>query len=250
MIRKLTLFFLLICSSISLKAQNWGGGIDDQDYNWGFLFQYIVPELKITKTPNWRAPFHETEGGLDRYATDSLNSISSPGGVGFGIGLVINKRVTNHIDLRFTPVIVFADRQVDYQYQTPAVNNKEFSEKLQKVSPTMVEFPLGLKIKSDRRRNFRAYMLGGAKFNYDLASGKIKEETGGAIQKVLRNSKSYFSYEAGIGFDLYFEYFKMSPEIKVSHSFNDVLRHDDTNPYAFPIEKAILRSFTFSLFFE
>ena len=114
----------------------------------------------------------------------------------------------------------------------------------------MVDFPVGLKLKSDRLMNFRAYMLGGLKYSIDLASSKKTNDVEAApIDKLIKNKKSFLSYEAGLGFDIYFEYFKMSPEVKVSYSFNDILKHED-QPYANPIDKAKLRHFTFSLFFE
>lgn len=251
MTKTLSVFIILFfLSNLSLKAQNWGGGLDDEDHNWGFVFQYISPQVKIKKVPNWRAPFFDAEDGINRYVTDSLNSISSPAGKGFGIGLVFNRRLSSHLDLRFTPIITFTDRLFDYQYQEPPINNAEFSYKRQKVSPTVLEIPLGVKLKSDRRKNFRAYVLGGAKFNYDLGSRRAKKEAEGAVNKQLQNRRAYFSYEGGIGFDLYFEYFKMSPEFKLAHSFGNILRRDATNPYAAPIDKAILRHFTFSLIFE
>ncbi|MNI79123.1 hypothetical protein D3C73_1355560 [compost metagenome] len=114
----------------------------------------------------------------------------------------------------------------------------------------MFEFPLGIKIKSNRLNNFRAYWLGGAKYSIDIASKKKTFDEGeSAVNKLLKNERNYLSYETGIGFDLYFEYFKMSPEIKVSYSTSDILKHDDT-AYANPIDKLKLRQFTFSLIFQ
>lgn len=93
-------------------------------------------------------------------------------------------------------------------------------------------------------------MLGGIKYSMDLASEKkTNDDNAAPVNKLVKNKKSFLSYEAGIGFELYFEHFKMSPEIKVSHSFKDILLHT-SNPYTDPIEKAKLRHFTFSLFFE
>ncbi|WP_461788023.1 type IX secretion/gliding motility protein PorT/SprT [Pedobacter sp.] len=242
----IALFWLTLSSA---KAQNWGGGIDQQDFNWGFTFQYIASEYKIIRSPNWREVFLDYENN-NRPITDPLNSISSPLSTGFGIGFVINKKINKNFDLRTTPTLVFDDRLVNYEYQQPAVYNTEFSSIQQKIAATMVEFPLSLKLKSERRKDFRAYVLVGAKYSMDLASGKKTDDANkDLINKVLKNRKNYASYEAGIGFDLYFEYFKMSPEIKISHSFTDVLKHEN-HPYATPIEKAILRNFTFSLFFE
>ena len=118
------------------------------------------------------------------------------------------------------------------------------------VQSTMAEFPVGIKLKSDRRNNFRAYILAGAKYGIDVASSKKAQDAGEiAINKFLKNKKGILSYEVGIGFDLYFEFFKLSPEIKLSNSVNSILKRDLT-PYATPIEKLFLRNFVFSLYFE
>lgn len=248
MIRNLAFIFLFSISCFVCKAQNWGGGIDNEDYNFGFTFQYVASEYKIIKTRDWRNPYIDQQLN-NRPVTDSLLSVSSPLSPGFGVGFVINKYLTNNVDLRFTPGLVFGDRMIEYKYQ-PGPNNTTFTEKQQKVSATNIELPLGFKIKSDRQTNFRAYMLLGAKYSIDMASSKkTADQDANAIDKLLKNKKTFFSYEAGIGFDLYFEYFKMSPEIKISHSLKDILIHDNT-PYSNPIDRAILRNFTFSLFFE
>jgi len=251
--RKLLLIVIIFLTASTTKAQNWGGGIDQEDFNWGFSFQYIASEYKIIRKPNWRNRFRDYEQPTNPLITDSLNAISSPLSAGFGIGFVINYKLTKNLDLRSTPTLVFNDRLVDYQYEIPSVNGpSDFvdGKTQQKVSATMVDLPLGIKLKSERRKDFRAYVLLGAKYSMDLASGKKnKDDDKALIYKVLKNRKNFASYEAAIGFDLYFEYFKMSPELKVTHSFGDVLKHEN-HPFASPIEKAILRNFTFSLFFE
>jgi hypothetical protein len=187
---------------------------------------------------------------LGNYVTDTLSAISSPTSVGFGIGFVVNSRINNNLDVRFTPTLVFNDRLINYYYVEPGTYNHGNPLIQKKVQATMIDLPLGLKIKSDRMMNFRAYMLGGLKYSIDLASGKKNNDASAApIDKLIKNNKNFLSYEAGLGFDIYFEWFKMSPELKMSYAFKDILKHDDT-PYANPIDKAKLRHFTFSLFFE
>jgi len=249
MIKKLTLIgFILLAMVNFTRAQNWGGGIDDETINFGFTFQYVSSEYKIIKKRDWRQPFYDP--GLGTYVTDPLAAVSSPPSVGFGIGFVVNGNISSNVDLRFTPTLVFNDRLIKYDYIVPGTINPTNPVIEKKYQATMVEFPLGLKIKSDRLMNFRAYMLGGLKYAADLASDKKTNDADAApIDKLIKNKKGFFSYEAGLGFDIYFEYFKMSPEFKLSYSFNDVLKHD-VSPYANPIERAKLRHFTFSLFFE
>lgn len=239
---------LFLCTAGLAKAQNWGGGIDEERFNWGFSFQYISSELKLWKNQNWRDAYFDPT--LPGYATDKLASISSPPSVGFGIGFVVNSQLTPNVDARFTPTLVFNDRLIQYNYVQPAVNNVGTSMIEKKVQATVIDLPIGIKLKSDRLKNFRGYMIGGLKYSMDLASGKkTNDEAAAPIDKLIKNKKSFLSYEAGIGFDIYFEYFKMSPEFKLSYSFKDIMKHE-SNPFMDPIQKAKLRHFTFSLFFE
>lgn len=248
--------FLLISTAAS--AQNWGGGVDDERVHFGFTFQYTSAVYKVFKKPDWNEPYLAepsmpagSPGDINRNRrTDALNALYSKPSAGFGIGLVINGRLSNNADIRLTPMLVFSDRIMQYDYAEP-VYNTAFSAATKKVSATLVEFPLGIKIKSNRRNNFRAYMLYGAKYTTDIASKKKMDDTDADPEfKFLKNRRNYFSYEAGLGMDLYFEYFKMSPEIKWSASLNNLLDNKERNPFNAPIDKIMLRHVTFSLFFE
>ncbi|NQX54307.1 type IX secretion/gliding motility protein PorT/SprT [Pedobacter panaciterrae] len=236
------LLILCLFACVSARAQNWGGGVDDSNLHFGFTFQYLSSEYKILKRPDWREFKNILPEDLDPPKLTGISSDSSPG---FGIGFVVNKRLIENADLRFTPILVFNDRVLTFHHDELKDNVER------KISSTLVEFPLGIKLKSDRRNNFRAYMIGGAKYSMDISS---KKKTNNANitdpgEKMVNNVRNYLSYEAGLGFDLYFEYFKMSPEIKLSYSFNSVLK-DEPNRYSYPIDKLMLRHVTFSLFFE
>ncbi|MEH3112740.1 type IX secretion/gliding motility protein PorT/SprT [Pedobacter terrae] len=265
MIRKLSLFFSFFIIATTASAQNWGGGIDDEDWSFGFNFQYISAEYKILKKANWRSPFYEVPNSLEPSydpnsgipITSNLNAISSRPSQGFGLGFVMNRMISDNFDIRATPSLIFSDRVVTYEYEPMEpidVGNgqtKNFQTVVdKKVQATMFEFPLGIKVKSNRLNNFRVYWLGGAKYSIDIASKKKTFDEGEtAVNKFLKNRRNYLSYETGIGFDIYFEYFKMSPEIKLSYSANDLLQHDNTI-YANPIDKLKLRQLTFSLIFQ
>jgi len=258
MIKKLSLITFLFMISISAFSQNWGGGIDDESWSWGFNFQYVSAEYKILKKPDWRKSFYDPDNG--EQVTSDLKSISSPPNPGFGLGFVVNGRISDNVDIRSTPSLIFSDRIVRYEYEykepepvgvgpNPPLRNYPTSLD-KKVEATMFEFPLGVKIKSNRLNNFRAYWLGGAKYSIDIGSRKKTfDDDKSHIDKFLKSRKNYFSYETGIGFDLYFEYFKVSPEIKLSYSINDLLKHDNT-AFANPIDQLKLRQLTFSLIFQ
>ena len=240
---KVASLFLLLFSISTARAQNWGGGVDDDDIHFGFTFQYVGSEFKVLRKAEWRNPYVDPEFGPDSASLRSISSKSSPG---FGIGFVVNKRLSEHADLRFTPILVFNDRILSYSYTSVNMDVEK------KTSATLVEFPLGFKLKSDRRNNFRAYVLGGGKYSVDISSKKKSNNNliTDPAEKLVNNKRSYFSYEAGFGFDLYFEYFKMSPEIKLSYSLNNLLKDEPLHRYTTPIDKLMLRHVTFSLFFE
>ncbi len=255
MIKKL---ILLVCFSVltgAAFAQNWGGGVDDEDWSWGFNFQYISAEYKILKNNNWRDIYIDPLDGLP--ITSKPIAISSTPSQGFGLGFVMNRRVTGNLDVRSTPSLIFSDRMVRYDYEEAktvdlgsGVTRTYPASIDKKIQATMFEFPLGLKLKSDRLNNFRAYLLGGAKYSIDIASKKKTFDEGEtAINKLLKSKRNYLSYEAGIGFDFYFEYFKMSPEIKLSYSPSDLLLHNGT-AFSNPIDQLRLRQLTFSLIFQ
>jgi len=253
MIKRLIILLLLSITCVTASAQNWGGGVDESDIHFGFTFQYISAEYKILKKENWRKPFEDLSDPSvgSQVVTGAVNAISSKSSPGFGIGFVVNKRLNEHSDLRFTPSLVFSDRLITYEFDPPPANTASFTTKEMKVQSTMIDFPLGFKLKSDRRNNFRAYVLAGAKYSMDIASKKKTSNAGvPVLEKLLSNRKNFASYEAGFGFDLYFEYFKMSPELKWSQSFQNILTADAQNPYARPLDKLMLRHVTFSLYFE
>lgn len=240
--RYLILVILLFCcGNVFAQVPKWGGNADQEDWSFGFSFTYVNTYYKIDKNPDWRRPFYDKE---NIKVTDSVNSIGSPSSQGFAVGFLYRYRLTEHIEVRTTPSLVFADRTVNYTYaaQTPAQSKV--------VQSTSFDLPLSMKIKSDRIGNFRGYILGGLKYTQAIGGNKANSDADLApIDKKLKNISGFSSYEAGLGCDIYFEFFKLSPEIKLSNSFGNVLQHDNT-AFSSPINKLGLHTFMFSLYFE
>jgi len=238
------LFFFTF--NITIAQENWGGGVDGEQLHFGFKFQYVSSEYKIQKIENWKGPFIDPFNGLPMI-NSQLRSLSSPVTPGFGLGFVSDYRLGNNANLRFTPGMVFTDAIVNYEFEDPGLSVQR------KVQGTLIDLPLGIKLKSDRRKNFRAYVIGGAKYSIDIISKKKTDDIALSPEaKYLKSLKNTVWYEAGLGFDLYFEFFKMSPELKFSQSRRSVLKDSDRleNPYTAPINKLFVRNIQFSLFFE
>ncbi len=240
----LSLFFFAEAVSAQRVTQAWAGGADQNNFSFGYTFQYVSSSYKILKKPDWRTPYFDQS--TNRNVTDSLNSIGSPNTAGFALGFLARYSVNENVEIRTMPSLVFADRTINYQYRTQDLA----PDKQMVVSTTQAEFPLELKLKTNRLGNFRAYVLGGVKYAYGIG-GKSKgnEADIAPIDRKLLNVRNFSSYVAGFGFDIYLEYFKLSPEIKLSNSFSNVL-YPGNNPYANPLDKLYLHNIMFSLFFE
>lgn len=251
--KTLILLFAFFGTITSAEAQNWGGGVDEKHFNFGFTFQVLSSEYKTLKKPDWRDPYYDLTQNPPEQLTEGFRYINAENKVGYGLGFVVNKRISKYTDLRLTPTLVFNDRVLNYQFmrnQTVGAEPEQPARK-QIVETTMIDVPLSFKLKSDRRGNFRAYMIGGLKYSMDITSAKKRSNEGKTpLEMLLQNKKNFLSYEGGLGMDLYFEHFKMSPELKYSSTFNSILEHDNNNPYSAPLNKLMLRHVTFSLFFE
>ena len=246
MIRKVAFIFtgMLLAAGSAFAQGNWGGGVDNDDLHFGFTFQYVSSEFKLVKTPNWRSPYEDPDNP-GTYLTTPLRSISSPLSPGFAVGFVSDLRLGNHVNVRCTPGFVFADRYIDYEYDDPAQNTRKI------VQSATVDVPLGFKIKSDRRRDFRAYILGGVKYSRDILSKKkLNDSDFGPYDKLVKIKRDILWYEAGVGFYLYLEFIKLSPEIKWVNSVGNVLDRSQINAYNTSLDKLFIRNLQFSLYFE
>lgn len=232
--------FVLVLAGISQgRAQGWGGGADQSPFSFGFTFQAIQQYYKIIRQPNWRMPAPNAAGEM---LPDSLTTISSRRTQGFAVGFITRYNVTENLEARLTPLVVFADRELNYSFKN-AVNNVT-----SQVQATTIDLPLLLKLKSDKVGIFRAYVIGGVK--YSMAISKQKDDLNQApLQRKILNTRNFASYEAGLGCDIYFQSFKMSPELKIANSFGNILVQG-TNPLSSPIDKLFLHQIMFSLHFE
>ncbi|WP_407425605.1 outer membrane beta-barrel protein [Arcticibacter sp.] len=231
-------FFCLAIGYGARSQENWGGGVDDERFNFGFQFNYVSSGFEVLKIKNWQG-LPSPEGG----EANMLRAVGAPSTPGFGVGLVSNMKMTDHTDLRFTPSMIFADKELQFAFANEGVYNKV-------VHSTFIDLPLGVKLKSDRKGNFRAYMIAGGKYSRNIVSRKKLDDSELVeAEKFIANRRGFFSYEAGLGLDFYFEYFKMSPEIKFSQSFNSVLDRRK-NYFDNSLDKLYHKGIQISLFFE
>jgi len=168
---------------------------------------------------------------------DTLHSILSPPKPGFSLGFIVNYRAADLLDLRLMPRVSFNEYDLNY-YFTDGTSNKAFVEN------TMVEFPFLAKFKSERRGNFRMYVVGGFSPAFDASGKNDLEDTSTGINMIRAN----VSFEVGFGVDIYYPLFKFSPEIRYSRGLIDVLGIN--NDYSAGISKLNTNIITMFFLFQ
>ncbi len=164
------------------------------------------------------------------YQNDTLLSINKNRFPGLTLGAIANLHLGDHFDLRFIPSLILSERSINYNFRDRPQVTKS-------IESVFVEAPLTVKFKSERRNNVRFYVIGGGKLSYDMASEASTEQNPNDPFVALK-PRSYY-YEFGFGFDMYFRYFKFSPELKISRGVTDVLSED---PFVYSSSFEFLRS--------
>ncbi len=200
---------------------------DQKAYYFGLTFGFNVSQYRIRYTEAF---------GL----TDTFKTIQPRWGPGFTLGLMGNLKMNKYIDLRVVPALMFAEKKLDF--------NSPLRDSLEKrtVESIYFTFPVQLKFKSDRIRNFRFYALGGGKIEYDLASNARSRKT----NEFLKIKPFDAGYEIGVGFEWYYPNFIFSPEIKLSQGLVDQIYRDKNLPLTNAIETINTRTIVVSIHLE
>ncbi|MCH9809658.1 MAG: PorT family protein [Bacteroidetes bacterium] len=170
-----------------------------------------------------------------------LFGVTSEALPGYNINIVSNLRLTEHLDLRFTPGFAATVRKLHFDMIHPFTGERTIITR--QIESSYVQFPLHLKFKSVRIDNYKLYLMGGIRYTNDLAS-KAKVVDDG----LFKLQRHVADYEVGFGADFYFEYFKFSPQIRAAWGLTDLLVQDGTPQVeAFDAlrNQAVLINFTF-----
>lgn len=227
----LVVFLMIFLADAVSAQQNSASNIDAYRYNFGFIVGYNSNTFRVQRKPGFRDP-------------DSLQAIVPESLSGFNLGVISSLKLTKNLDLRFTPTLAFVVRQLNYQYINSGMDN------FKQVESTYVDLPLSLKLKSVRLRNVRVFLIGGIKPGVDVISQKKFDDSAlDEADKKVKLKRINNSWEVGFGLDLYYQYFKMSPELKISRGFTNLLRRED-NRYSRPLDGLFTELFQINFCFE
>jgi hypothetical protein len=228
------LLVIILCAAGESHAQkvNWlkrkNPNYDNKRLTYGFLIGLHSTAYQIKYSDQFVTP-----------QFDTLYAVEPDWSPGFSLGFIINYRIADLLDLRLTPTVAFYENKLRYRFTDETKTQEEI------VETTMVEFPVLLKFKSERRENVRMYMIGGIKPGFE-ASGKKGIEK---AETTLEVKNINLSLDVGFGLDIYYPLFKFSPEIRFSRGIVDVLANQ-TNRFGAPLERVNTNTINVYLIFQ
>jgi len=206
-------------------------GTDDKLTSYGFFLGTHTASYQLKYSPEFLNPANT--------ANNAIHSIFPKYTQGFSLGFIGILRFHDQVNLIFTPKIGFYEYKVDINYfdggsinypgntttgSNTAVTNLGYRTEELVNEATQVELPLVFKYRSMRFNNTRMYFIGGGSY---LFNTKSQEEIN--LDPIVTAGRD-FTVEAGMGFEIYFKYFKFAPEIRFSHGLNNLYLADKNAP--------------------
>lgn len=205
---------------------------DEWPYYFGMSISYINSGFHSTK--------HETF-----ITSDSIMSVDAKSSGGIGLGLLATAKINRRFEARFNPTLIIGgSRKFVYANRYPAFGEQSREEK--KLPSTVVSLPLQIKFNSDRINNFRVYLLGGIKYDIDLASNAASRNA----DNLVKLKSADFGVEVGIGFNFYLQFVTISPELKFGSGLTNVHARDPNLKFSNILDKLQSRMISFTLILE
>ena len=178
---------------------------------------------------------------------DSVMVVESINSTGINLAWLVNKRLSDHFDLRTFPLnLTFTEKAFEYYLKYPNRPAGEDTISIRKIQGITLALPLQIKFSSDRINNFKVYMLAGGKVEYDLAANKGAKNA----ENLMKLKKIDYGIEAGIGFHIYFPVFVLTPELKLGWGLNNMHERDKDLKFSNVIDKINARTISFSITVE
>lgn len=221
-------FCLILAFGIPVLSHSQTRNLERFDYgrkiHFGFTLGTNISNFKYEFSPKF-------------YEYKDLLTIKVHQYPGITLAAISDLHFGEFFDLRGLPSLVLAERRITYNF----VQNNSVTKSVESV---FFELPLLVKFKSLRHENLRFYVIGGGKFSYDFSSdAKAMRDPDNPIVAIKPVS---LAYEFGCGLDMYFYFFKFSPEIKMSKGINNILDpYDDVYSNIF---KKLFSNFIFISF--
>jgi hypothetical protein len=203
----LLLCFIVVIPSFSQARFNpiHSSGQEHRALSYGFFLAAHTSTLRV------------------RYSNDFLNQTEVVNVMpliskGFSLGFLGALKLHDQLSLNLTPKVGF------YEYLT----NVYFSDgnilMNNNTKAYMTEFPVFIKYRSQRFNNNRMFITAGASPMFRTQPQDVANN-----DDLVINGRD-ITLDVSMGFDLYFKFFRLSPEIKFSHGLTNIYYPQETDP--------------------
>ncbi len=201
-------------------------GSDNKTISYGFFLAGHNAAYQIKYSEQFFDPTNT--------ANNQVYSIYPKFSPGFALGFIGILRLHDQVNLLLTPKIAFYEYRADINYYAPVTENVPGNDNSTTANTlgyrteevvteaTMVEIPLLFKYRSQRFNNTRMYFIGGASYQF-----RTKGQDEANLDPIVTTGRD-IAVEAGMGFEIYFKYFKFAPEIRFSHGLNNIYYAEKT----------------------
>jgi hypothetical protein len=230
--RSKIVLLILVFSGLNISGYAQGlfgltstSGSDDKVLSYGFFL--------AGHTASYQIKYSEAFFDPTNAANNQVYSIFPKYTPGFSLGFIGILKFHDQVNLLFMPKISFYEYRVDVNYFVPPTqnlpgndnnsgNNLGYRTEELVNEVTMVELPLLFKYRSQRFNNTRMYFIGGGSYQF-----RTKSQDEANLDPIVTRGQDV-SIELGMGFEIYFKYFKFAPEIRFSHGLTNIYYAEKT----------------------
>ena len=209
-----------------LHVQEYENRFATKPYHFGISLSYNSSDFKVS--------FSDAFIGHD-----SVMQVTSSTGPGFNLGIISNLSMGKYFDLRFVPSLSFAEKNLDYTYRNESVST-------QTIESLYLLMPFDVKFKSAAYKDMKVFVVGGVQYTYDFSSNAEARNADGLV-KILPTD---IAVNCGFGFEFYFPYFILAPEIKLSNGILNIHATDPTLQESYVMDRLFSRTLLFCINIE
>ena len=242
--KKIVVLTLLCLFSIQGIAQNnrilHQTDYDEESVHFGYFLGISMNNYRIRHGSNWSSP------------SNPYASLVSPMDYGLKMGGLMNRYLTEKIDVRIMPSVAIYSKKLTIYNAVPPTDSvlSEDKDRYSSKDKAWLELPVIFKYKSLRRGNVRMNMFAGMKMAIETNPVNLANKT----KRLSSPSRLMdFSIEYGAGLEIFQSYFKLAPEIHISHGIRNLDRNGPMSSPVAPIDfidRINSHAITFFIFFE
>ena len=205
------LLFLALMSQAQTRKIQHKPYIDLRPMHFGILVGMNMQDIEFKNVGPQTITLEDetTEEKIILCDADRWNS-------GFSVGVLADLRLSNHLNVRFTPTMHFGAKHLTFRNLSDLTPEGKPTEVTQDMKNTYISFPLDIKYSAERWNNYRPYMTAGINPMINLT---------GKSQDFVQLKRSDLFLEVGFGCDFYLPFFKLIPELKFCYSLSDAIDH-------------------------